>query len=75
MQKLSLWLGWLLCAIGMALIVAHVLMSYMGLSASYNLGDPTKFQFILVPLWQIGLGMAAIGGCLLALRRLGRTPR
>jgi len=36
-------------------------MSYMGLNPSYNLGDPATFEFILVPIWQIGLVIAGIG--------------
>jgi hypothetical protein len=48
----------------------------MGLGASYNFGDPTQFQFILVPFWQIGLAIAAIGGvCLFAWGRGRETPR
>jgi hypothetical protein len=71
MRKTLLWLGWLFFAIGAATIVANLVMSFMGLDASYNFGDPAKFQFILVPFWQIGLVIAAIGGvCLLASRRL-----
>jgi hypothetical protein len=76
MRKTLLWLGGLFCFIGVALIVANIVMSFMGLGASYNFGDPAKFQFILVPFWQIGLVIAAIGGaCLLASRRLNRTLR
>jgi len=41
----------------------------MGLSASYNFGDPAKFQFILVPLSQIGLAIAVLGGACLIARR------
>jgi hypothetical protein len=45
-------------------------MSYMGLNPSYNLGDPTKFEFILVPFWQIGLFISGIGAvCVLASRK------
>ena len=70
------WLGGLLCVIGIALIAAYGVMSYMGLGASYNLGDPTKFQFILVPFWQIGLAVAAVGtACLWGSRRLRGAVR
>jgi hypothetical protein len=47
-------------------------MIYMGLGASYNLGDPTKFQFVLVPFWQIGLGVGVV--LLAAARWLKRAP-
>jgi hypothetical protein len=45
-------------------------MSHMGLNPSYNLGDPAKFEFILVPFWQVGLVVAGIGAvCVLASRK------
>ena len=76
MQKTLIWLGGLFCSIGATLIVANLVMSFMGLGASYNFGDPAKFQFNLVPFWQIGLAIATIGGaCLLASRRLNRRLR
>ena len=74
MRRALFWLGTLLSTIGVALTAVNLVMAYMGLSASYNLGDPAKFQFILVPLWQIGLAIAVAGGaCLAVARRL--TPR
>jgi hypothetical protein len=74
MRKALLWLGFLLCGAGVAAVVASVVMSYAGISASYNLGDPTKFEFILVPLWQIGVAVGLVGGvCLLASRRVKRV--
>ena len=55
--------------IGIALIAANVVLNYKGLGASYNFGDPARFEFILVPFWQIGLATAAIGAaCLWAVR-------
>ena len=71
MRKLVLWLGVALVGIGVVAIVASAAMSTMGLSPSYNFGDPSKFEFFLVPLWQIGLAIAAVGGlCILATRLL-----
>jgi hypothetical protein len=76
MERLLLWIGALLCAAGLGLIVANLGLHMMGLGASYNLGDPTKFEFILVPFWAIGLGVAAFGGlCLVFWRRVRRTPQ
>ena len=70
MHKALLWIGFLLCAIGLVVIVASAAMSYLGMNPSYNLGDPAKFEFILVPFWQIGLVIAAVGAvCLVATRR------
>jgi hypothetical protein len=46
-------------------------MTYLGMSASYNLGDSAKFEFILVPFWLIGLVTVAVGAvCILLSRRL-----
>jgi hypothetical protein len=71
MRKTLFWIGGLLCGIGAVLIIASVVLSYMGLGASYNFGDAAKFQFFLVPLWQIGFAIAIAGGaCLLASRWL-----
>jgi cytochrome b subunit of formate dehydrogenase len=46
---------------GAALILANIIMSFVGLSASYNFGDPAQFEFFLVPFWQLGLAIAVIG--------------
>jgi len=75
MQKALLGLGGLLCFIGVMLIIVNLIMSFMGLSGSVNFGDAAKFEFILVPFWQIGFVIALIGGaCLFGSRRLKR-PR
>lgn len=75
MRKALLWLGYLLCAIGIGAILASAVMSYAGMNPSYNLGDPAKFEFVLVPIWQVGLVIAAIGVvCLLASRAMKGTP-
>jgi hypothetical protein len=74
MRRMLFWLGSLLSLIGVTLIAGNLAMRYMGLSASYNFGDLAEFQFILVPLWQIGLAIAVAGGaCLVVSRRLTRT--
>lgn len=74
MRRILQWLGWLFCAVGVALVGTYFAMRYLGLAPSYNLGDPTKFQFILVPFWQIGLVIVAVGGaCLSASRWFNRA--
>lgn len=71
MRKTLLWTGGILCGIGSALIAASVVLGYMGLGGSYNFGDPAKFQFVLVPFWQIGLAVGLLGGaCLIVWRWL-----
>jgi hypothetical protein len=64
MRRALLWIGLLVCGGGIALAAAGAVLGYMGMDASYNLGDPTKLEFILVPFWQIGLAIAVIGGIL-----------
>jgi hypothetical protein len=71
MRKALLGVGSLLGAFGAALIATSAVLSYMGFSTSYNLGDPAKFEFVLVPLWQIGVAIAVVGGaCLIGWRWL-----
>jgi len=53
MRKTLLWLGALLCGVGIAVIAASAVTSYMGLNASFNLGDPTNFEFVLIPFCQV----------------------
>ena len=69
MQKLLQWLGWLSGTAGIVLIGAYFVISRKGLAASYNFGDPVKFQFILVPFWQIGIVIVVLGGVLLLASR------
>ncbi len=76
MRKALMWLGGALLGIGTMLIVVSAGLSLMGLGASYNFGDPAKFEFVLVPLWQIGLAIALAGGaCLLGGRWLDKRAR
>jgi hypothetical protein len=72
MRKALLWLGGLLVAAGVAVVGASVVVAVTkGGIPSVNLGDPTRFQFILVPLWAIGLGLAVGGAfCLLGWWRM-----
>jgi hypothetical protein len=74
MRRFFAWLGWLFGGVGVALIGTYVAMSTRGLTPSYNFGDAAKFQFILVPFWQIGLVIVVVGGaCLLASRSFKRA--
>jgi hypothetical protein len=74
MRRILQWLGWLFCAAAVALAGTSFAMSHMGLTPSYNPGDPAKFEFILVPFWQIGLAIGVVGAaCLFASRRFRKT--
>ncbi|KAB2939583.1 MAG: hypothetical protein K8F92_01560 [Hyphomicrobium sp.] len=71
MKAALLWFGRISLVAGILLVTANVALHFMGLGASYNLGDPSKFQFILISFWQIGVGLVSIGVLsMLAGRRL-----
>jgi len=62
MMRIGLiWFGRVSLLIGALLIAANVAMNFMGLSASYNIGDPSKDQFVLISFWHIGAALAIIG--------------
>ena len=70
MRRALAWVGALLCGINAAVIIASAVMRYMGYGPSYNFGDPEKFEFVLVPFWQMGLAIGVAGAlCLLVSRR------
>jgi hypothetical protein len=55
------WFGSVSLIVGVLLIAANVVMNFMGLSASYNIGDPSKDQFLLISFWHIGMALTIIG--------------
>jgi hypothetical protein len=65
------WFGRACLVVGFLVLAASVVMHFVGLSASYNIGDPSKFQFILISFWQIGIAIMCVGAVsILAGRRL-----
>jgi hypothetical protein len=72
MQNVVGWLGWALCLAGLAFIAAYLVLTYNGFAASINFGDSSKFEFNLVPVWQIGLIVAGLGAMVLLISRLWR---
>ncbi len=65
-----IWFGSVTLVVGLLLIAANMVLHFMGMSASYNIGDPSRDEFLLIHFWQIGTGLAVIGiGALLAGRR------
>jgi hypothetical protein len=68
MRKVLLWFGVTLYVVGVALILANVVMSYLGLVARFNFGDLTQFQ-VLASYWHLGLAIAVVGGMCLVIRR------
>jgi hypothetical protein len=69
MRKALFWLGVALCVIGIGAVAASVVLTQFGLSPSFNLGDAARFQFILVPFWLVGLGLAVLGAIVLLVSR------
>lgn len=62
--------------VGVFFIAAQLMGLLLGAGPSINFGDPRKFQFILVPFWQLGIACLAGAGVLkLLLRRHGRPFR
>lgn len=61
MGRALAWIGRGCFAVGALLIAANVVMQIMGLSASYNIGDPSKFEFVLVSFWQVGAALVGVG--------------
>lgn len=69
MRAILNWVGRIGLVAGVLLIAANVVMHFMGLSASYNLGDPAKFEFWLISFWHIGAGLLVIGAVLMLVTR------
>jgi hypothetical protein len=76
MHRFLKWFGRGSLTAGALLIAANVIMYFMGLSASYNIGDPSKFEFILISFWHIGAALVVVGVlAILAASRLKQAPR
>ena len=69
MRGLLFWVARASLIIGLLLIAANIVLQFMGLSASYNWGDPSKFEFRLISFWQIGLALLVFAGLLWVLER------
>jgi hypothetical protein len=75
MSTFLIWLGRGCLISGVLLVAINVVMSPLGLSASYNLGDPAKFEFVLISFWHIGAALVGIGIlAMIAAIRIGRVP-
>lgn len=55
-MRILLWSSWVLITISALLIMGYLIGFSMGISTSYNFGDPNKYEFFLVALWKLGLG-------------------
>lgn len=67
MKRALGWMGRGCVVAGVLLIAANIAMHLMGLSASYNIGDASKFEFILISFWHLGAIIVGIGALTLAI--------
>jgi peptidoglycan/LPS O-acetylase OafA/YrhL len=73
MCKILLWLGVALYIVGVALILANVVMYYKGFNTSFEPNNPTLYFFRITRFWHLGLGITVLGGALLMLWRRTRA--
>ena len=59
-HKLSRVALWVVAGVGIFFLLAQGMGLWLGAQPSINFGDARKFEFILVPFWQLGL--AALAG-------------
>ncbi len=64
MKKALRWLGGLLAVFGILFLLGDGVAQLMDMGANINLGDASKFEFILVRFWQVGLGLLIPGSIL-----------
>ncbi len=57
-------------AIGIFFLAAQGMGALLGAAPSINFGDPRKFEFILVPFWQLGIACLVGWGIVKALKGL-----
>lgn len=67
MKRALRWMGRGCVVAGVLLIAANIAMHLMGLSASYNIGDASKFEFILISFWHLGAVMVGVGALALTI--------
>ena len=65
--------GWCAVILGSIAILANLILARMGFDPSVNVGDPSKFQFYLIELWQVGVAVLGIGCIVLWLGRRSRS--
>ncbi|HKL77559.1 MAG TPA: hypothetical protein VJ985_04230 [Gammaproteobacteria bacterium] len=59
--RFARWGAGLALALGVFFLACQGMGALLGAQPSINFGDPSQFEFILVPFWQIGLGLAVPG--------------
>jgi len=73
--RFARWASILTLALGLFFLASQGMGILLGAKPSINFGDPSQFEFILVPFWQIGLALLIPGGILwyLSGNRVGAT--
>ncbi len=61
-------------AIGIFFLAAQGMGALLGAAPSINFGDPRKFEFILVPFWQLGIACLVGWGIVKVLRSMLSRP-
>ena len=67
--KLSRMALWILAGIGIFFIAAQGMGALLGAQPSINFGDAKRFEFVLVPFWQLGIAALTGAAILRALQR------
>ena len=61
MHKAVVWSGRVVFAVSIFFIAAQVAGYFLNMPPTVNFGDSSKFEFILVSFWQIGLAFLVAG--------------
>ncbi|MFY9642023.1 MAG: hypothetical protein WCD20_14105 [Rhodomicrobium sp.] len=56
-----LWSGRIAAGLGLFFLACEVMGGFLGAAPQFNLGDPNKFEFYMVPFWQVGAMLLALG--------------
>ena len=62
MQKAITWSGRIVLTVAIFFISAQLAGYFLSMPPTINFGDSSKFEFILVSFWQIGVGFAIAAG-------------
>ncbi len=56
-----LWSGRVAAGMGLFFLACEVMGTILGAAPKFNLGDPNKFEFWMVPFWHVGVLLLALG--------------
>lgn len=61
MQKIIMWSGRVVLVVAVFFLAAQLAGFFLNMPPTVNFGDSSKFEFILVSFWQIGLAFLFAG--------------